>query len=401
MWFAVIRVLLVPSSDYVGHPFPQRHNQLFERLHDEKYFEVHVVRFRLYEEPNLKTSLILHELEGRRAKSLSCYYLINAVDHANQIRRIARQENIDVIVLSNLGAPLAFTLMDQLSSLRVSIVFDLPDYYPTSAAGYIFNVKSTFGKLFAGVLDLTLQYMIRHSNLVTVASCALAEYAKNAGASNVVRIPNGISEDFLRLHDGNGIREKLGYSHEDFVTGYIGSVEFWLDMRSLVKAVAIARKQGVPAKLLIVGRKLQTGYSKKVANWIIQDGLEKHTTWLNFVPHEEVPKYIAGLDVGTIPFDILNPTAYYAAPNKMWEYLSQQKPVIAAPIPEVLKNSDSMLLASVQLEWANKLLLATKRSEEIVRKIATGYKKALNYTWEKSVERLKSELYSLINRTPA
>jgi len=39
------RVLLVPSSDYLGHPFPQRHNQIFERLHDGEGFEVHVVRF--------------------------------------------------------------------------------------------------------------------------------------------------------------------------------------------------------------------------------------------------------------------------------------------------------------------------------------------------------------------
>jgi glycosyltransferase involved in cell wall biosynthesis len=324
---------------------------------------------------------------------------MNAVDHANQIRRIVRQENIDVIVLSNLAAPLAFTLMNQLSSLRVGTVFDLPDYYPTSATGYILDTKSIFGKLFAGGLNLTLRYMIRHSNHVTVASYALAEYVKDAGVSNVACIPNGISENFLRLHDGSGVREKLGYSHEDFVIGYIGSVEFWLDMRSLVKAVAIARKQGAPAKLLVVGGKLQTRYSKNVLNWIIQEGLEKHMTWLNFVPHEEVPNYIAGLDVGTIPFDTLNPTAYYAAPNKMWEYLSQQKPVIAAPIPEVLRNSDSVFLASEPMEWANKLLLAAKRSQEVVGKIATGYRKALNYTWEKSVERLKSELYSLINRT--
>jgi hypothetical protein len=31
-----VRVLLIPSSDYLGHPFPQRHNQIFERLHDGK-----------------------------------------------------------------------------------------------------------------------------------------------------------------------------------------------------------------------------------------------------------------------------------------------------------------------------------------------------------------------------
>jgi len=38
----MIRVVRVPGSDYLGHPFPQRHNQLFEGLHDAKSFETHV-----------------------------------------------------------------------------------------------------------------------------------------------------------------------------------------------------------------------------------------------------------------------------------------------------------------------------------------------------------------------
>jgi hypothetical protein len=45
---APIRIVLIPSSDYLGHPFPQRHNHIFERLHDGKEFEVHVVKFHMY-----------------------------------------------------------------------------------------------------------------------------------------------------------------------------------------------------------------------------------------------------------------------------------------------------------------------------------------------------------------
>jgi glycosyltransferase involved in cell wall biosynthesis len=394
----MIRVLLVPSSDYVGHPFPQRHNQIFERLNDGENFEVHVVEFRLFKESMLKTGLIMHELGSRRATNLASYYFVNAVNHAAQIRKIVRQESIDVIVFSNLAAPFAFILMEKLSSLHVPIVFDLPDYYPTSAAGYMFDVKSVFGNLFTQVFNTSLRYIMRHATLVTTASSALTGYAKEAGARAVVQIPNGISENFLKLHDGKDLRDKLDYDQEDVVVGYVGSVEFWLDMRSLLRGLALARKKKLPVKLLIIGRSLQTSYSERVAGWIRQENLENCTRWLDFVQHEQVPEYMAGLDVGTIPFDVLNPTAYYAAPNKMWEYLSQQKPVICTPIPEALSNSDYVTPVLTPKDYARKLLLLTERDNSIFQKTKKGYGKALSMTWEMSAKTLASTLVAAVDR---
>jgi glycosyltransferase involved in cell wall biosynthesis len=212
-----------------------------------------------------------------------------------------------------------------------------------------------------------------------------------------VHIPNGIGECFFKLHDGKGLRGKLGYEHEDLVAGYIGSVEFWLDMGSLLKGVALARKRGLPAKVLIVGRGLHTDYSDNVAKCIRQEGLEKCTTWLDFVPHEEVPEYIGGLDVGTIPFDVLNPTAYYAAPNKMWEYLSQLKPVISSPIPEVLSNADCVLTALTANDYAHKFSLVAKKDDKVFQKTEKGYSNALMRTWKESAKQFASTIYALLN----
>lgn len=393
----MIKVLLVPSSDYLGHPFPQRHNQIFERLHDERNFEVHVVRFKLFDKPKLKTGLVIHELDGKRIGHVAPYYLVNVVNHVSQIRRIVREEDIDVIVLSNLAAPFVYTLMEEMSGVHIPVILDLPDYYPTSAAGYMFDVRSTSGKLVAGMFDFMLRYMMRRASVVTVASHALEEYAKTVGARSVVHIPNGIAECFLKLHDCSTLREKFGYRKDDLVVGYIGSLEFWLDMKSLINGVALVRKRGISIKLLIVGGKLYTKYSGKVAHWVKQKNMEKHTEFLDFVPHEDVPKCIAEFDVGTIPFDVLNPTAYYAAPNKMWEYLSQKKPVISTPIPEALSNSDCVLTALTPEDYAYKLLLVAKKEIEIRKKVDIGYKKALNRTWKNSAKLLESTIYSLLN----
>jgi len=391
----MIRVLLVPSSDYLGHPFLQRHNQIFERLHDGKNFEVHVVRFRLFDRPELSTRVAVHELNDVRAGSAASYYLMNMVGHASEIRRIVRREGIDVVVLANLAPAFAYSLMEDLSRMRVPVVFDLPDYFPTSASGYMCDVGSVPGKLLREAFSLMLSYMVKRAFAVTAASHALVEYARRVGARVAFHVPNGISECFLKLSDGNALREKLGFGREHVVVGYVGSVEFWLDMKSLVEGLALLRKRDVDAKLLIVGKRLHTDYSEKVVEWIRRNDLERDTVWLDFIPHDVVPEYMAALDVGTVPFDVCNPTSYYSAPNKMWEYLSQWKPVVSTGIPEALCNRDCTLIVSTPHDYAEALGFVAERESHVFEGVKIGYSRALSMTWERSARRFASVLNSV------
>jgi len=391
----MIRVLLVPSSDYLGHPFLQRHNQIFERLHDGKNFEVHVVRFRLFNRPELSTRVVVHELNDIRARRVAPYYLINMMNHASEIRRIVRQEGIDVVVLSNLAPAFAYNLMERLSGMRVPVVFDLPDYYPTSASGYILDVRSIPGKSLTEAFDLMLRCMVKQAIAVTAASHALVEYARSVGARVALHVPNGISERFLELNGGKTLRDKFGFGQEHMVVGYVGSVEFWLDMKSLVEGLTLLRKRNVHPKLLIVGRKLHTDYSEKVMRWIRRNDLERDTVWLDFVPYEEVPEYMAALDVGTIPFNVHNSTAYYSAPNKMWEYLSQWKPVVSTGIPEALCNRDCTLIVSTPHDYAEALGFVAEKESHVFEGVKIGYDRALSKTWERSARQFASVLNSV------
>lgn len=132
------------------------HNQTFERLHDGKHFEVHVVRFRLFEgeEEKLSTRLCVHELHSIMKLGIASYYLFNMFLHAREIRNIIRNEGIDLLVLSNVATPFAYTLQNMFERHVVTIV-DLPDYYPTSATGYMLNVNSPPGKFAVAALDST------------------------------------------------------------------------------------------------------------------------------------------------------------------------------------------------------------------------------------------------------
>jgi len=393
--YSMIRVLLVPSSDYLGHPFPQRCNQIFERLHDKRAFEVHAVRFRIFNEPKLKTNVIIHELSNAPMGHFAFYYLMNMIRHACEIRRIVREERIDIVVLSHLAAPFAYTLMDEVSKARVPVIFDLPDFFPTSATGYVSDLESVGGKLLTGMFDAMLRYMLRHATAVTTASHALAQYAMAIGGQRVVCIPNGISECFFQLHDGVKMRGMLGFDQHDIVVGYIGSVEFWLDMRNFIKGIALTRKHGLPLKLLLVGKELHTDYPKKVKAMLETD-IPGVTKWLDFVDHERLPEYVAALDIGAMPFNVHDPTAYYAAPNKLWEYLSQRIPVISTPIPDAIFNKDVLYLARTPIDYANSIERIVSGDPELEGKMERGRKQALERSWSNS-SKLLSELITEIS----
>ena len=93
------KILLIPSSDYVNHPFPQRHNHIFERLNSNKSFEIHVVRFSLFEGNKLETGVKVHELRDLKFKSVSLYYLTNMLFHSGLIFKIVKSEGIDAVVV--------------------------------------------------------------------------------------------------------------------------------------------------------------------------------------------------------------------------------------------------------------------------------------------------------------
>jgi glycosyltransferase involved in cell wall biosynthesis len=352
----MIRILLIPSSDYLGHPFPQRHNQIFERIHDGKDFEVHVVRFNMFRKAKLSSKCIIHDfpLEFNTSRA-SAYYLLNAVNHIQEILRIIKHEAIDVVVAGNLLPPFLLELYKRISHLRLPFIFDLQDYYPTSAAGYICNIHSLPGTVVRGFFEGMTQALIRMADAVTVPGFALAMYARNvrgrAGSGQVYVVPNGISEHFLKPHDGRHIRKKFGYDEEDLVVGYVGSIEFWLDMKTLIRALSKAYRDGLRVRFMLVGGRLQTTYAENIMKRIRHEGIDHITDWVGFVEHEKVPEYVAAMDVGTIPFDVSNPTAYYAAPNKLWEYLSQGVSVVSTPIPEALVYRSLLNIAVSEYEY--------------------------------------------------
>lgn len=96
-------------------------------------------------------------------------------------------------------------------------------------------------------------------------------------------------------------------------------------------------------------------------------------------PYDELPRYVAGFDVGLIPY-VANDYTRSCFPLKLYEYLAAGKPVVATGLPElagmepdvVLAAGDDAVLAAVERG------LAARTSTDVARRMEI----ASRNTWE-------------------
>ena len=389
-----MKILVVPTTDWVGHPVVERQHQIFERLAAKH--EVHVLRFRYYNERNLNTRVIVHEINDNMVNSIAMYYLINVVKHYNAIKEIVTRNRIEIVVLSNLLP--AFTSIKELGK-RASTIFDLSDHFPSSATGYVFNVRSIFGKLSCYTLEAMLKHILNRVDCTVTCSYPLKTYAERLNVNgNVALVPNGVEEFFLtRKYAGDAVKSMYNLD-KSIVIGYVGMIEFWVNMSPLLQAIKKLSRT-CKVKLFLVGKRFQTNTHQKLLREIKELKISENVVWSKgWVRHEELPSYIAAMDLCVIPFDHTHPTAYFSAPNKLWEYLAVGRPVITTPVPDVLVQAGQYVNVAVSSQDYLKIIEDYIREPDKYDQKACGAKQIIRKrTWTRIAQKYEQLLMSLPN----
>lgn len=116
------------------------------------------------------------------------------------------------------------------------------------------------------------------------------------------------------------------------VVGFYGTIQDWVDLDLIAE---LARRR--------------PGWSFALLGQILVDtsavaGLP-NVHLLGRRPHEELPAYCRGFDVGLIPYRMIERMAF-VNPIKLREYLSAGLPVVSTPVPEVVRHADWCAIGS-------------------------------------------------------
>ena len=310
-----MKILVIPTTDWIRHPVPNRLNFIFDTLAEEH--DVYVLHFGLKRFSNLEareTKCQLLSADWIAVEDPSLYYLLNFPYHLWKIRSIVRDQDIDVILSANIlpsfaanfaGAPRVFDYLDHLEE-SASI------YYPGSALGEI--VKN--------VVSFVTKFNLRHAHSVITVTKELSEFLQDLGVKDITVIPNGVDTEVLRPEPREEAKKSLGL--KGVVLGYVGSLEHWVDLETVVSALP-----RLDATLLVVGPGLFTDYGDGIKKMAEDLGVEKRIVFTGAVKYKELSRYISAMDIGLNPLKMMKKNDY-AAGGKVFNYLACGRPVLSS-----------------------------------------------------------------------
>lgn len=389
-----INILLIPPTDWLRHPVPSRLHHIFEIIAETE--KVHVLQFDLYPENRARnTNVILHRSSIIPSKDISIYYLLNFPFYAAEIVKIIKSESIDVVVISNLlpGIPALLGKM-----LNVKIVYDYQDLFQYIPFSYY---RSFFlASLIKGFLEWMLIRLLKNSDFSVTVSMPLVKYLKKLGVQNVALIGNGVNLGLFRDYERSPKITKCDFAKDlqnsKNVIGVVGTIENWLDLKTVLKSLKKVSSVINDVKLLVVGGKIRTEYLESVKKLVKTHGLQDRVIFTGSVPYCDVPYYIAMMDICLNP--IVSDLQYVMLPVKLFEYFACGKPVISTRAPEILRvgrdavevyddeSSLSTILITL-LQDKNKQSLMQNRALEIVE----------NYDWRSLAAKYRLLLKKLLN----
>lgn len=165
------------------------------------------------------------------------------------------------------------------------------------------------------------------------------------------------------------------------VIGYYGAIANWFDLE-LIEAAAAARPQ---YSFVLIGQVHEVDVSRVAAL--------PNVRFLGEKPYREIPRYLAAFDVCLIPFRV-NRLTKAVDPVKLYEYLSQGKPVVATAMGELPPDRDLVVTADSREAFLAALDrgVAERGEPEAAVRIAKRIEYARANTWTARADALETAL---------
>jgi glycosyltransferase involved in cell wall biosynthesis len=243
----------------------------------------------------------------------------------------------------------------------------------------------------------------RRADLLVAVSQALCNHFEEAGvkARRVEILPNAVDTRLFRPEvDDSPLRSRLKPDGR-FVVGFVGSFKAWHGVDFLLEAFNWLRGKDSSYHLLLVG---DGPMRAKLEEETRRLGLQEAVTLVGNVPHEEIPRYLALMDVAVAPYPALDD--FYFSPLKLYEYMAGSRAVVASRIgqvAEVIADGLTGLLYEPGNEEAFIGCIRRLRADESLRReLGQNARMACSKnTWRRNAERVVGWVEPLLQHTAA
>ncbi len=172
----------------------------------------------------------------------------------------------------------------------------------------------------------------RKADLVVAVSESLGRHLQKAGVAPtcICVLPN--ASDPRLFHpdlESDSVRKRFNLDGR-YVIGFVGTFRPWHGVDLLLEGFEELHREDSSTHLLLVGDgPLRPDYEEKVRKMNLQGAV----TFAGGVAHEEVPRYLAAMDVAVAPYPAVKD--FYYSPLKLFEYMAVGRAVVASRIGQV------------------------------------------------------------------
>ena len=373
-----------------------RHHFIFNRLANLHGCKIHVLNFeglgarRKINNPDLvfNENIQLINLHSLPVDNPALYYSLSSRSVWNMIDRTLTQLQIDVVVHSNLIPSLMACNLARRA--KIPLVYDCIEYYPESASAY-FTGRLT-KTLAYNVVSGLMKHLIRNSDVVITVCDALAQFVSKAAPNlRVEVVPNGVDFELFRPV---GTTRRRAEDRSKLALVYVGSVDDWLDLETVIEAIHNLRRDGFEASMTVVGGSHAGHYLERIRHLTESYGLERQVLFTGFVPYYMVPHFVNAADVAIAPYRKIAKND--GTPLKMLEYLACGKIVACTRIPEISRRFENLVYFYEGAAELTNLLRSISSDPSGFAERASGTKEVLaGYSWDALAEKYYQILRSV------
>jgi len=238
---------------------------------------------------------------------------------------IVKRERPDLLIVRLQAHRFSAALLARMLKIPFLLEADAPSAYE----------KRTFFpqyRLFPGLVEFLEKINFRLADKIFVVSRVLQRYVVEKGipADKVVVIPNGVSFDENRASERGKIRAVYGLDSQ-VVVGFVGSFHYWHGVEGLFQVMRRILQTHSGVSFLLVGA--GGPMADQLKEMVYRDNLQNRVVLTGFVPPEEVPSYIAAMDIALAPYPDLE--FFYYSPVKVFEYMAYGKAVVGSRIGQI------------------------------------------------------------------
>jgi glycosyltransferase involved in cell wall biosynthesis len=304
-------------------------------------------------------------------------------------------ENFDFIWANDL--PTLYPAYKSAKDLRCKLVYDSHEIF-TETINQFFPRHSTGLKkvLFQKMISFMRKHGLRMEHKIfpsvdkflTVNESLLRHFKERNTVKEGLVIMNLPTQNQTKEIMPIDYKEKFKWDSSAVISIYQGQLNEGRGLHLLFEAIQLLPHQ---FKLVVVGN---GSLGDALQEWAVKQKLTERIKFIETVELSELSAFTSGADLGINLLERFNLSKEYASPNKLFEYIHSEIPVVASDTIENQRVFDTYAIGQLTGNQPEKIAAAI---QEVSKRKKTAFRRALllaksHYQWENQEEMLCSIL---------